>query len=110
MRTKVLFLSAALGLAVAGTAVAQQPVDAAALYTHTCASCHGPHGTPSPAMARAMAGIPDFAAASMATVPDSVLRDAIMDGKGRMMAAYKSRLSPAEVTALVRYLKGFSHH
>jgi mono/diheme cytochrome c family protein len=110
MRIEVVLLSAALGLAVAGTAAAQQPVDAAALYTRTCASCHGPHGTPNPAMARAMAGIPDFAAASMASVPDTALRDAILNGKGRMMASYKARLSPEEVTALVRYIKSLSHH
>lgn len=118
MRTKVLLLTAVLGLGAAGALAAQQPapkpahqaVDAAALYTHTCASCHGPKGTPSAAMAHAMAGIPDFAAASMASVPDSVLRAAIVNGKGRMMASYKSRLTEAQVDALVHYIKAFSRH
>ena len=110
MGTKALVVSAVLGIVAAGTLAAQEPVDAAALYAKTCASCHGAQGTPSPAMAHAMTGIPDFRAASMASVADSVLRDAIVNGKGRMMASYKTRLTPDQVAALVRYLRSFSRH
>ncbi len=107
---KGLVVSAVLGLVSAGALAAQQPVDAAALYAKTCASCHGAQGTPSAAMAHAMTGIPDFRAASMASVADTVLRDAIVNGKGRMMASYKTRLTPEQVEALVRYIKAFSKH
>ncbi len=110
MKLKSLALSAVFGVVAAGTLSAQQPVDAAALYAKTCASCHGAQGTPSPAMAHAMAGIPDFKAASMESVPDSVLRDAITNGKGRMMASYKSRLTTEQIAALARYVKAFSKH
>jgi mono/diheme cytochrome c family protein len=110
MRTKALILTAIIGLVSAGALAAQQPVDAAALYGKTCASCHGAQGTPSAAMAHAMTGIPDFRAASMAAVADSVFRDVITNGKGRMMASYKSRLTPDQIAALARYVKAFSKH
>jgi mono/diheme cytochrome c family protein len=103
-------LAGLFALASAGALRAQQPVDAASLYAKTCASCHGAKGTPAPAMAHAMAGIPDFAAASMASVPDSALRNAITNGKGRMMQAYKTRLTAEQVGALVTYIRTFSRH
>jgi len=106
---KVLVVAAVAGLLGAGAAVAQQP-DGAALYARTCASCHGPQGTPTPAMAKAMTGIPDFGARATSAVPDSVLRDAIMNGKGRMMAAYKARLTPDQVTALIAYIRTLAKH
>ena len=108
--TKVLLLAVALGLSAAATLSAQQPVDAAALYAKTCASCHGAQGTPSAAMAHAMAGIPDFKAASMASVADTTLRNAIVNGKGRMMASYKTRLTAEQVAALVGYIRTLSKH
>lgn len=106
---KTWILAAVLTLASAGLARAQQPTDAAAVYARECASCHGPKGTPNAAMGRAM-GIPNLAAASEAAVPDSVLRNAILNGKGRGMPAYKARLKSEEVAALVAYLRAFSRH
>ncbi|HTT68985.1 MAG TPA: cytochrome c [Gemmatimonadales bacterium] len=107
---RILVLSAVVGLAAAGSLAAQQPADGAGTYAKMCASCHGPQGTPSAAMARAMAGLPDFAAAAMASVPDSTLRGVIMNGKGRMMAAYKSRLTPEQITAVLAYLRTLAKH
>lgn len=109
MTGKVLVVAVVLGLAGAGSAVAQQP-DGAALYARTCASCHGAQGTPTPAMAKAMTGIPDFAARTTSAVPDSVLREAIVNGKGRMMASYKTRLTPDQVTALITYIRTLAKH
>ena len=110
MTGKILVLSAVLGLAAAGSLAAQQPADGAATYAKTCASCHGPQGTPSAAMAHAMAGLPDFAAAAMTSVPDSTLRNAVLNGKGRMMAAYKTRLTPEQVTAVIAYIRTLAKH
>jgi len=110
MKGKALVLVAAVGLTSAGALAAQQPADVASLYARTCSSCHGAQGTPSPTMARAMAGIPDFRSAAMASVADSVLRDVITNGKGRMMASYKTRLTAEQIAALARYVKAFSKH
>jgi len=109
MTTKVLFLAGLMAVAAVGMPRAQQPVDAASQFAKTCASCHGPKGTPAAAMVHAMPGMPDFAAAAMASVPDSVLNSAITNGKGRFMAAYKSRLSPEMINALVQYIRTFKH-
>jgi mono/diheme cytochrome c family protein len=110
MTGKILVLSAVLALAAAGSLAAQQAPDGAGTYAKTCASCHGPAGAPSAAMVHAMAGLPDFTAASMASVPDSTLRNVIMNGKGRMMAAYKGRLTPEQVTAVLAYIRTLAKH
>jgi mono/diheme cytochrome c family protein len=110
MTTKVMVLTALLAIAAAGALRAQQPADAASLYARSCASCHGAKGTPNPAMARSMPGLPDFAAAAMASVPDSALRSVIENGKGRIMVAYKSRLTAEQIASLVSYIKTFSRH
>jgi mono/diheme cytochrome c family protein len=99
-----------LALASAGVLRAQQPSDAAATYAKTCAPCHGAKGTPAAGMARAM-HIPDLAAAAVAATPDSVLRNAIANGKtGTSMTAYKTRLTAAQIAALVSYIRTFSRH
>jgi mono/diheme cytochrome c family protein len=110
MTTKVMVLTSLFAIATAGALRAQQPADAASLYAKSCASCHGARGTPNPAMARSMPGLPDFAAATMASVPDSALTNAIANGKGRMMTAYKTRLTAAQIASLVTYIKTFSRH
>jgi mono/diheme cytochrome c family protein len=110
MTTKVMVLTTLVAIVAAGALRAQQPADGAALYTRMCASCHGAKGTPNPAMARSMQGLPDFAASSTASVPDSVLRSVIENGKGRIMMAYKSRLTAAQIASLVAYIKTFRSH
>ncbi len=109
MKTGIMMLAAILGLAAAAQARAQQPADGATVYAKMCASCHGARGTPNPATARAMA-IPNLAAASVASVPDSVFASAILNGKGRAMPAYKTRLSAAQVAGVVAYIRTLSQH
>ena len=106
MTKRVMILAGLFALASAGALRAQQPVDAPALFAKTCASCHGAKGSPSPAMAHSM-GIPDFASGALATIPDSVLKSTVANGKGRMMPAYKSRLSAEQIAALVSYIRTF---
>ena len=110
MTGKVLVVSMVLGLVAAGSLAAQQPADGAGTYAKTCASCHGPAGAPSAAMVHAMAGLPDFTAAAMASVPDSTLRNVITNGKGRMMAAYKGRLTPEQIAAVIAYIRTLAKH
>jgi mono/diheme cytochrome c family protein len=109
MTTKVILLAGLLAVASAGALSAQQPADAPSTFAKTCASCHGAKGTPAASMAHAMPGLPDFAAASMASVSDSVLKDVIANGKGRLMQGYKTRLSAEQITALVAYIRTFKH-
>ena len=112
MSTKLMILVATVALASAGALQAQQPADSAsaAVYAKMCASCHGPKGTPAPAMARSMA-LSDFASAqTMAAVTDSALRAAVADGKGRAMPAYKTRLTAEQIDGLVRYIRTLGGH
>jgi mono/diheme cytochrome c family protein len=104
MTTKVMILAGMLAVGAAGALRAQQPSDAASTYAKVCASCHGAKGSPSPTMAHSM-GIPDFAAGAIATVPDSVLKTVIANGKGRLMPAYKTRFTTEQIAALVAYIR-----
>ncbi len=108
MIRKVMVLAGVLAVVSAAGLKAQQPVDAASLYARTCASCHGPKGTPAASMAQSM-HVPDFATA-IASVPDSTLRNTVVNGKGRMMPSYKTRLTTEQVAALVTYIRTFSRH
>jgi mono/diheme cytochrome c family protein len=108
MIRKVMVLAGLLVLGVAAAARAQQPIDAASLYAKTCASCHGPKGTPSAGMASMH--IPDFAASAFAAIPDSTLRNTVAAGKGRMMPSYKTRLTTEQIAALVGYIRTFGRH
>lgn len=89
--------------------LAQQPADPGQLYARNCASCHGATGTPNPAMVRSLGAIPNFADARvMGLLADSVLLNAVTAGKGRNMPAYRARLSPEQIRALVTYLRTLS--
>jgi len=71
-------------------------------YTATCAACHGPAGAPSAEMVRMMGAMPDFA--TRRAPADSIWVRSITAGKGRM-PAYGGRLNPAQVRAMVAYLR-----
>ena len=90
-------------LAGASALQAQTPAQTPAqTFASTCAACHGPAGTPSEAMVRSMGAMPNFA--TLRAPADSVWARSITAGKGRM-PAYGSRLNPAQVRAMVAYLK-----
>lgn len=87
----------------------QQPTEPAAVYARQCASCHGATGAPNPAMVRSLGAMPDFSDARvMAAFPDSVLIAVVTAGKGRSMPAYRTRLTPDQVRALVAYVRTLS--
>ncbi len=110
MIRKVVVLAGVVVLASAAALQAQQPADAASVYTKSCASCHGAKGTPAASMAQAM-HIPDLARAAVAAMPDSALKAEIANGKtGTAMQGYKSRLTAEQIAALVTYIKTFSRH
>ena len=94
--------AAVLVVFAASAAQAQQANPAAQLYTTNCAVCHGATGTPAAGMVRSMGAMPDFA--TVAAPADSVWVRSITLGKGKM-PAYGSRMSPAQVRAMVAYLK-----
>jgi mono/diheme cytochrome c family protein len=96
----------------AGTLGAQTPAaapDGAALYARNCASCHGATGAPSAAMQRSMPALPDFSnARTMAALADTTAVNIVTNGKGRTMPAYRTRLTPEQVRAIVAYMRTLS--
>jgi len=100
--------SASLLLAVACTAAPKAAAKAAAkpdlplgrsVYTRECAACHGPDGKP------AVPNSPDFSLKSyQKSVKDAQLTKATLDG-GKTMPPFKGKLKPAEVPAVVAYVR-----
>jgi len=83
-------------------ALALPPVvmaDAAADYKAKCAMCHGADGAGKPAM-----GTKDLGSADIQKMSDADLTAAITNGKGKM-PAYKGKLTDAQVTDLVKYIR-----
>ena len=103
-------LALSLGASVLQAQAAAAP-DGAQLYARNCASCHGANGVPNPAMVTRLGAIPDFTSAQvMGALADSTLIGAVTNGKGRTMPAYRTRMTPEQVRAVVTYVKTLSHH
>ena len=82
------------------TATAVAAVDGARLYGQHCAVCHGDNGNGGVGVPLALPGF-------QATVDDAYLRATIRHGRpGRVMPAF-SRLSDAEVDAIVGHIRGW---
>ena len=93
--TKILVAAVALSLASTGLAA-----DAAAIYASKCAVCHGKDGKGTPAGLKM--GAPDLAKAKNDS--DKELVGVITNGRGKM-TAFKGKLAPEEIDALVKYVK-----
>ena len=76
------------------------------LFNMICANCHLQAGTGDPR--RKSAGIPDFTdPAWHETRTDAQLRESLANGKGAVMPAFGTRLSPEQLDHLVRYVRDF---
>jgi cytochrome c6 len=76
--------------------------DGAATYKAKCAMCHGPTGTPSAAMAKAM-GIKPVSDPSMKSVTVDQITAAVKNGKGKMKPV--AGLTDAQIKAVAEYFK-----
>jgi len=106
MSAKHVLVGAVVLLVVSASAArAQNP--AAAQYASACAMCHGAAGTPAAGMVRSLGAMPDFA--TVTAPADSVWVHAITAGKGKM-PAFGTRMQPAQVRAMVAYLRTLKKH
>jgi mono/diheme cytochrome c family protein len=96
-----ILLFVALVLAVTVPAHAQ---DAAALYKSKCTVCHADDGSGSGAMGKQL-GVADLRSDAVQKQTDAQLTDSITNGKGKKMPAYKGKLTDAQITQLVGYLR-----
>lgn len=76
--------------------------DGAAIYKSKCAMCHGPTGTPSAGMAKAM-GIKPASDPSIQALTVSQIASAVKNGKGKMHPV--AGLTDPQVQAVASYFK-----
>jgi cytochrome c6 len=96
-----LFAVAACLLMTQATAVFAD--DAAALFKSKCAMCHGATGAGDTPIGKSM-GIKDLAAPEVQGKSDADLAKVISDGY-KKMPAFKSSLSGAQVSDLVKFIR-----
>jgi len=99
MLARLLFFTLLAGLVSASASGAP---DGAVLYQRNCAACHGEDGDGG-------IGVPLSLPSFQATISDDYLYQSIRLGRpGRVMPAF-TRLSDAQVTAIVRYVRSWNH-
>ncbi|MGD0732257.1 MAG: c-type cytochrome [Terracidiphilus sp.] len=98
MRIAAVILLTAL---IAGPAFAQAP--GADTYKAKCAMCHGADGLAATGMGKSM-GIKSFKDPSQVKATDSALIASTTNGKGKM-PAYKGKLTDAQITDVVAYIR-----
>jgi len=103
MRSKVIALLAILTLIAAGALAADGP----ATYKAKCAACHGADGSGQTPMGKSMK-LRDLGSPEVQKQTDKELYAWTADGKGKM-PAYKSKLSDAEINALVAHMRTFKN-
>jgi mono/diheme cytochrome c family protein len=94
-------------LLVASVSFAAAP-GAADTYKSKCATCHGPDGKGQTAVGKSMK-VQDLSSADVQKQSDADLQKIISDGKGKM-PAYKTKLSVADVSSLVAFIRGLAKH
>jgi len=90
-------------MAVLLTTVPLMADDAAAIYKGKCAMCHGPDGAGQTPTGKTMK-VRDLRSADVQKMSDADLTKIISDGKGKM-PAYKGKVSPADIAALVGFIR-----
>jgi len=75
-----------------------------AAYDKSCKACHGPDGTPSAAMAKAM-NLRDLKSPEVQALSDDDLTKIVTEGKGKMKPVASAASSAADLAAYVHSLK-----
>jgi mono/diheme cytochrome c family protein len=89
-----------------GSAEDRELARAAALFETNCSECHLASGTGDPHHRKDK--IPNFTdAAWQKRESDAALIKAVTTGHGKVMPAFKDKLSQEEIALLVRYVRGF---
>jgi len=92
-----------LALVWAIPAVAFAQGSGADIFKAKCAMCHGPDGSASTGMGKTM-GLKPLSSPEVQNMSDADLTALITNGKGKM-PAYKGKLSDADISAVVKYVR-----
>ncbi|MBU8896352.1 cytochrome c [Corallococcus sp. H22C18031201] len=103
MKTRVALV---LALSLAATAHAE---NAAEVWTAKCKSCHGEDGKAHTTLGKKESIVDMSQPAWQKAETDADIREVIADGSSRnsKMKAYKDKLTPAQIDALVGYIRTF---
>jgi mono/diheme cytochrome c family protein len=102
-------LPLAIGVAAAsllgvGRLRAQTP-DGQSTYRDECRTCHGAVGKPTQRAVSQYKNMPTFDAAFFANRSQDSIVAVLNHGLGKDMKSFKSKLSPAEIAAVAKYVK-----
>jgi cytochrome c6 len=90
--------------AVLLAASARAQGDAGALFKAKCAACHADDGSGSVPRGKQL-GAKDLRSDDVQKQTDAQLNSSITDGMGKKMPAYKGKLTDAQITQLVGYIR-----
>ena len=99
LRTALVLAAAMLALAASTRAQ-----DAPALFKARCSVCHGADGSGNSAMGKTL-GAPDLHSDAVQKLSDTQLIDAITNGVGKKMPAFKDKLTDVQIKSLVGYIR-----
>jgi cytochrome c551 len=104
---KLLTAAAAMTLAMLLAAPALDAAPGATeIYKSKCATCHGADGKGQTPVGKSMK-VRDLTSADVQKQTDSDLQKIVADGKAKM-PAYKEKLSVADISSLVAYIRGLA--
>ena len=100
-------LALMLSLSLATAASAEEEPTTAELWTAKCKSCHGPDGKAQTQMGKKEAVVDMSQPAWQQSQTDEDIRKAIAEGspRNKKMKAYKDKLTPQQIDALVAYIR-----
>ena len=80
-----------------------------AIYMGNCAGCHGFDGGGDGPFAAGLTPAPtNFKTATVATLSDNTIQQAVLVGKGTVMRGYATILTASEINMLVVYLRSLA--
>lgn len=96
-----------LAVAILTVTASTHAQDAGALFKAKCSTCHAADGSSSTQMGKTL-GAPDLHSDEVQKKTDAQLIDAITNGVGKKMPAYKGKLADAQIKDLVGYIRGLA--
>jgi cytochrome c6 len=102
----VIALSPRTAMTTGLSAAGESQRSGAAVYSQTCARCHGADGRGKTAKGRAV-GASDLTSSEW--VPDTARDTRIVTRGKEAMPAFKGKLKPAEIDAVVAYIRRFKN-
>ena len=77
-----------------------------AIYDKSCKSCHGPDGSPNPAVAKMMkVEMKDLKSAEVQAMSDADMKKVVAEGKGKMKPVHA--VAVADLDHVVAYVRTF---